>query len=143
MTSAIRGEVNIVGGGIAGLLAAVELARAGVGVRLFESAADLGGRARTREIEGFRLNQGPHALYRLGALKRELDRLGVAYSGGRALGGTRQAIREGRLHDLPMSAASLAMTSLFRIRDKLAFGGVFKAIIDGATGEGSFSTWLD
>ncbi len=143
MTSAIRGNVSIVGGGIAGLIAAVELARSGMKVRLFESAADLGGRARTRDVDGFLLNQGPHALYRLGALKRELDRLAISYSGGRALGGTRQAIREGKLHDLPISAASLAMTSLFRIRDKLAFGGVFKAITDGATGEGSFSHWLD
>ena len=143
MTSAVSGSVNIVGGGIAGLIAATELARSGVKARLFESAADLGGRARTRDVDGFRLNQGPHALYRLGALKRELDRFGISYSGGRALGGTRQAIRDGQLHDLPMSASALAMTSLFRIRDKLAFGGVFKAITDGATGEGSFSDWLD
>lgn len=143
MTSAIPENVNIVGGGIAGLIAATELARSGVKVRLFESAADLGGRARTRDVDGFLLNQGPHALYRLGALKRELDRLGVSHSGGRALGGTRQAIRGGRLHDLPMSAASLALTSLFRIRDKVAFGGIFKAITDGATGEGSFSHWLN
>ncbi|RYY96798.1 MAG: FAD-binding protein, partial [Alphaproteobacteria bacterium] len=36
-------KVNIVGGGIAGLIAAVELARSSVDVRLFEAAADLGG----------------------------------------------------------------------------------------------------
>lgn len=136
-------SVNIVGGGLAGLLATVELARAGARVRLFESAGVLGGRARTRELDGFRLNQGPHALYQAGALKRELDRLGVRYSGGRALGGTRQGIWQGRLHDLPTSAASLARTSLYRIRDKLAFGGVWKAITDGATGAGSFASWLD
>ncbi len=143
MTVAAQGRVNIVGGGIAGLIAAVELARSGVGARLFESAGDPGGRARTRNLDGFLLNQGPHALYRAGALRRELDRLGIAYSGARALGGTRQGIWQGRLHDLPMSAGSLAMTSLFRIRDKVAFGRTFKAITDGARGEGSFSHWLE
>ena len=137
------GSVNIVGGGIAGLIAAVELGRAGANVRLFEAAADLGGRARTRHVDGFSLNQGPHALYRAGAFKRELDRLGIPYSGQRALSGTRQAIWQGRLHDLPTSAGTLAMTSLFRIRDKLAFARVFKAINDGATGEGAFAHWLD
>lgn len=136
-------KVNVVGGGIAGLIAAVELARSGVQVRLFEAAADLGGRARTRHADGFSLNQGPHALYRNGAFKRELDRLGIPYSGQRALSGTRQAIWQERLHDLPVSAGTLAMTSLFRIREKLAFARVFKAIDDGATGEGSFADWLD
>ncbi len=141
--AAVGGSVNIVGGGLAGLIAAVELARAGVKVRLFEAAGDLGGRARTKQADGFFLNQGPHALYRAGALKRELDRLAIPYSGARALAGTRQAIWQGRLHDLPTSAGSLARTSLFRIRDKLAFGRVFNAVTNGATGEGSFSDWLD
>lgn len=136
-------SVNIVGGGIAGLIAAVELARSGVKVALFESAAELGGRARTRHADGFSLNQGPHALYTGGAFKLELDRLGIAYSGARSLGGTRQAIWQGKLHDLPTSAATLAMTGLFRIRDKLQFARVFQAVSQGASGEGSFTDWLD
>ncbi|RYD96044.1 MAG: FAD-dependent oxidoreductase, partial [Sphingomonadales bacterium] len=112
-------------------------------VRLFEAAADLGGRARTKSVDGFSLNQGPHALYLGGAFKRELDRLGIPYGGSRALGGTRQAIWRGKLHDLPVSAGSLAMTRLFRIREKLAFARVFKAVTEGATGEGSFAHWLE
>src|SRR5690349_4592166 len=94
----LKPEVNIVGGGIAGLLAAVELARGGAKVRLFESAAELGGRARTKETDGFFLNQGPHALYIAGAFKRELDRLGIPYTGRRTEGGERQAIYRGELH---------------------------------------------
>ena len=54
--------VNIVGGGIAGLIAAVRLARAGAQVSVFESAGAMGGRARTRQADGYFLNQGPHAL---------------------------------------------------------------------------------
>lgn len=121
----------------------MELARSGVGVRLFEAAADFGGRARTKNVDGFSLNQGPHALYSGGAFKRELDRLGVPYGGLRTVSGTRQAIWQGRLHELPTSAGTLAMTRLFRIREKLTFARVFQAIGDGATGEGSFADWID
>lgn len=136
-------SVNIVGGGIAGLIAAVDLARSGVKVTLFESAAELGGRARTKRVDGFLFNQGPHALYSGGAFKREVDRLGIAYSGARALGRTRQAIWQGRLNDLPTSAATLAMTRLFGIRDKLKFARVLQAVTQGASGDGSFADWLD
>lgn len=136
-------QVNIVGGGIAGLIAAVELARAGLKVRVFEAGNTFGGRARTRNADGFMLNQGPHALYEKGAFKRTLDRLGIDYSGGRALGGTRQAIFDWRLHDLPVSAGTLMGTTLFGIRDKAQFARVFKAVGDDATGDGSFANWLD
>jgi phytoene dehydrogenase-like protein len=138
-----KSEVNIVGGGIAGLLAAVELARSGAKVTLFESAAELGGRARTKHADGFFLNQGPHALYIAGAFKRELDRLGIAYAGRRTEGGERQAIYRGELHRLPASLATLAMTSLMGVGDKVTFARMQKAVIDGATGKESFGRWLD
>lgn len=137
------GTVTIVGGGIAGLLAAVELARKGVKVSLFEKASEPGGRARTRNVQGFLLNQGPHALYRNGAFKRELDRLGIPYSGGRALAGTRKAILRGKLYELPVSTGALVRTRLFGIRDKISFARLLKEVMGGATGEGSFSDWLD
>lgn len=134
--------VNIVGGGLAGLIAAVELARQGVKVSVFEAAAEPGGRARTRNVSGFLLNQGPHALYVQGALKRELDRLGVAYSGDRALGGSRKAIARGKLHELPTSLGAIATTSLLGVTEKIAYARVFKSVMDGAGGDGSFGDWL-
>src|SRR5688572_7403966 len=103
VSSPIPSSVTVVGGGIAGLIASIELARAGSKVTLFEQAADFGGRARTKEANGFFLNQGPHALYITGAFKRELDRLGVPYTGRRTEGGDRQAIYRGELHRLPAS----------------------------------------
>lgn len=138
-----QGRVNIVGGGIAGLLAAVELGRAGVAVELFETAADFGGRARTKAADGFFLNQGPHALYTGGALKRELDRLGIAYAGGRATARSRKAIWKGKLHLLPVDGTSLMLTGLFGLRDKLVFAKVFKRLTEGEQAEGSFADWLD
>lgn len=136
-------QVNIVGGGIAALLAAVELARGGAQVRVFEAAGALGGRARTRQADGYLLNQGPHALYLGGAFRRELKRLGIPFSGGRALASSRKAIWKGRLYELPFNSKALLQTGLFGIGDKIRYAGLLKAIMKGVTAEGSFAHWLD
>jgi phytoene dehydrogenase-like protein len=143
VSNAVKGKVNIVGGGIAGLIAAVELGRAGVAVELFEAAADPGGRARTRAADGYFLNQGPHALYNGGALKRELDRLGISYVGGRAMARSRRAIWTGKLHLLPVDGKSLMLSGLFGLRDKAVFARVFQRLVKGENAEGSFADWLD
>lgn len=54
--------VSIVGGGLAGLMAAVECAERGASVRLFEARSELGGRATTTSGP-FAANYGPHAFY--------------------------------------------------------------------------------
>lgn len=75
-------RVAVVGGGIAGLIAAASLARRGLQPTLFEAAPELGGRAQTRVVDGFCFNQGPHALYLAGALNTELTNLGLSAKGG-------------------------------------------------------------
>ncbi|WP_432122991.1 NAD(P)-binding protein [Streptomyces sp. S1] len=55
-------KLTIVGGGFAGLTAAVTAAEAGTAVTLYEAHRDLGGRARTADGP-YRTNDGPHALY--------------------------------------------------------------------------------
>ena len=70
--------VAIIGGGWAGLAAAVTLAEQGVPVTLFESAAQFGGRARRVVINGIPLDNGQHIL--LGAYRetlRLLDQVGI------------------------------------------------------------------
>jgi len=57
-----RTKVAVVGGGWAGLTAAVELLTAGLDVTVFEAARQLGGRARGVEINGLRLDNGQHIL---------------------------------------------------------------------------------
>ncbi len=136
-------SVNIVGGGIAGLISAAHLARAGVRVRLFESASALGGRARTREVNGYFLNQGPHAVYLGGAFHHALTRLGAPFSGRRTQAPNPQGLWRGRLHALPQGAASLLTTSLFNAGEKLTYMRVVKGIADGATGSGTFADWMD
>lgn len=136
-------SVSIVGGGIAGLIAAAHLAKAGARVNLFESASALGGRARTREVNGYFLNQGPHAVYLGGAFHRELTRLGVPVSGKRTQAPNPQGLWRGRLHSLPQGAASLLTTSLFNAGEKLTYMRVVKSIIDGVTGAGTFTEWMN
>lgn len=76
-----RSEIAIVGGGVAGLVAAMHIGAAGGKAVLFEASPRLGGRAQTRVVEGFCLNQGPHALYIAGAFHAALREFGVIFEG--------------------------------------------------------------
>ena len=73
-------RVAVVGGGLAGISAALELADAGVGVTLFEARSRLGGATFSVERDGRWLDNGQHIVLRcctqyLGLL----ERLGVAH----------------------------------------------------------------
>ena len=63
-------RVAVIGGGWAGLACAVELARAEIPVEVFESARELGGRARVVEKNGWRVDNGQHIL--IGAYEQTL-----------------------------------------------------------------------
>lgn len=56
-------DVLVVGGGLAGLTAARVLARAGQRVRVLEAAPEVGGRVRSRALEGFTLDAGYQVLF--------------------------------------------------------------------------------
>ncbi|GHB14271.1 hypothetical protein GCM10010306_001560 [Streptomyces umbrinus] len=58
-------RITVVGGGFAGLTAAITAAEAGAKVTVYEAHHTLGGRARTTEGP-YRTNEGPHALYKGG-----------------------------------------------------------------------------
>ncbi|MYT32701.1 MULTISPECIES: FAD-dependent oxidoreductase [unclassified Streptomyces] len=60
-----RRPLTVVGGGFAGLTAAISAAEAGTAVTLYEAHRTLGGRARTAEGP-YLTNEGPHALYNRG-----------------------------------------------------------------------------
>jgi phytoene dehydrogenase-like protein len=70
-------EVMVIGGGLAGMAAAIECAERGVPVELHEAARKLGGRARSLERDGFITNRGPHALYLKGPGHRWLQNRGL------------------------------------------------------------------
>lgn len=56
-------RVAIIGGGPAGLTAALSLARGGVDVELFEASAQIGGLSQTIELWGQRVDIGPHRFF--------------------------------------------------------------------------------
>jgi phytoene dehydrogenase-like protein len=61
------GQVTVVGGGLAGLTAAISCAEAGADVRLLEAHEALGGRARSMGGP-YQANFGPHVIYKDGPL---------------------------------------------------------------------------
>jgi phytoene dehydrogenase-like protein len=67
----------VIGGGPAGLVAAIRLAEGGIETTVLEAAPHFGGRAAAESRRGFVLNQGPHALYVGGPAMRELRALGI------------------------------------------------------------------
>lgn len=78
MSGEARRSVAVVGGGYAGLAAAVELSAGGIPVTVYEAARELGGRARMVERHGMRLDNGQHIM--IGAYRSTLDlirRVGV------------------------------------------------------------------
>jgi phytoene dehydrogenase-like protein len=60
-------EITVIGGGVAGLTAAICCAEQGATVRLLEAHDTLGGRARS-EDGPYKANLGPHAVYKGGTL---------------------------------------------------------------------------
>jgi predicted NAD/FAD-binding protein len=64
-------NVAVIGGGYAGMAAAVALAKRGIPVTVFESARQLGGRARVVVHQNTQLDNGQHLL--LGCYKETLD----------------------------------------------------------------------
>ncbi|MDR3395000.1 MAG: hydroxysqualene dehydroxylase HpnE [Parasulfuritortus sp.] len=81
MADRLNSEIAIIGGGWAGLAAAVTLADAGKHVHLFESAKQLGGRSRSVNWDGLTIDNGQHLMagaYRQTfALMDRLDTLGL------------------------------------------------------------------
>jgi phytoene dehydrogenase-like protein len=96
-------DVIIIGGGLAGLTASALLARSGKKVTLFErSSKEIGGRARTTEVDGFYFNQGPHALFLTDSTDSILKEIGITFTGGIAGGkGKSYLISSGKKREVP------------------------------------------
>ncbi|MGW4362012.1 NAD(P)-binding protein [Streptomyces californicus] len=69
-------HIHVIGGGLAGLTAAITAAESGARTTLYEGHRTIGGRARTADGP-YRVNEGPHALYRLGPHAAWLARRGL------------------------------------------------------------------
>lgn len=111
-------DLQIIGAGLAGLIAANKAADAGLSVRLIERRTNPGGRADSADHHGYTLNVGPHALYLQGELRRVLIDLGLEPAGSAPdLVGATGSIQSadggrGRTGLLPIGPASLLRTEL-------------------------------
>ena len=145
MTSTSQAPVVVIGGGLSGLIASTRLAAAGVPVVLLEKASSPGGRAASRHKQGFVFNLGPHGLYRLGHLQKELKDLGVEVRGGvpGATGGF--VVLNGRRETLPAGLATLLTTGALGFQGKFEWARFLSqlAAIDAAAIQGeTLASWL-
>ncbi len=124
--------VVVVGGGITGLVAAYELARAGVPTTLVEEADRLGGKIQTARIDGFLIESGPDSFirYRPDAMAL-VQELGLEHallppSEPRTVHvrahGRLVRLPEGMGFGLPSRLGPLLATEMFSWREKLRMG---------------------
>ncbi|MEV6814235.1 NAD(P)-binding protein [Micromonospora sp. NPDC051296] len=105
-------NITVIGGGLAGLTAAIACAESGSAVTLYEAHRTLGGRARSTAAP-YVANDGPHALYSDGEPFRWLDRRGLVRPFTRL---TLRALARGRfrhgdrLHGLPPAGLRRMLT---------------------------------
>jgi phytoene dehydrogenase-like protein len=123
----VQTDVVVVGGGMAGLTAACYLARAGADVTLFERAPNLGGRAASRDFEGFRFNRGIHALYTGGATSQVLQELGITYGHGSPE--EICMLQGGELYPFPTTPSQLVHRGWLDAGDKLALARLFADLV--------------
>ena len=116
-----RAETIVIGGGLSGLVASIEVAQAGKKVVLLEKSAHAGGRGISVRKNGALLNLGGHALYRGGAAFATLRRLGIRLEG--SVPGTAGAvIWKNGLSPLPADPLRLITSKLFRFSGKIELG---------------------
>ncbi len=120
-------DVVVVGAGLAGLTAATSAATSGCRVVVIDGRSP-GGRARTDDRQGFRFNQGPHALYKAGPGASVLRRLGLTPTGGRPALEAATACRDGKLWPLPFTASGLLTTRLLNGRAKAQVARFFASV---------------
>src|SRR5258706_7133375 len=137
----------VVGGGIAGLTAAIALAQKGCNVTVYEQSRHFGGRAATQHQDGFSLNLGPHALYRNGTFYKVLREWQIPFSGKTPrLGKDAYVIANGRKYLFPTDGTKLFLTSALSVAEKFAAARVLQLLTarQNAAVEGvNFSQWLD
>ena len=108
--------VAILGSGIAGLTAALELAERNIDFELFEPSEHIGGKIRSERLDGFLIERGPHTfLSSTPLLERIIDQCNLkshrVFASDEA--STRFVVKNNRLLALPNSPLALIKSNYF------------------------------
>lgn len=126
-------DTVIVGAGLAGLTAARILSRAGRRVRVLEASGMLGGRVRSRVVDGFTLDAGYQVLFpSYPAVKRNLDLDALDLVPILPSAAVRRGKREDVLGDPrrdPAALPSTLTTGVLNLADKLRVGKLALALL--------------
>ena len=125
-----RADVLVVGGGLAGLSAALELQRLGRRVRVIEQGPTLGGKANSTDTRVGTFPTGPTSFNgRYPAFWRLFDLLGITEEATklRPVSSSRFIVREGRLNALRPSPFSVLSTGALSLGDKWSLAKEFLA----------------
>lgn len=135
-------DVVVIGGGLGGLACALATAKRGLRVSLLEASGRLGGRGASELVDGFSLNQGPHALFEPSRVM--LASLGVRPA-ARVAAPDGLCIDDGeRLHAMPGGVSTFFGTSYLDGRDRLSLGGLLPVLLAARSSEScTFADWLD
>lgn len=115
------GAIVIVGGGVAGLVAANFAAGTGHKVLLLEKGQEVGGRAGTTVRDGVSFNMGPHALYCHGALFRALHELQIPFQGAPPSPGRSLFLTEQSAYRFPQTLWQVLVSRLLNFRERRLF----------------------
>ena len=138
-------DVVIIGGGLAGYVAANYLVKAGLSILLLERGNKIGGRARTDTMKQQYFNLGPHALYKKGKAKPILEELGVNLRGkSPKAGGT--IIENNIEYAAPFSPFGLLTTNLLNWKERIEWGKVLIKVMTAKKeklGQQTFKQWVE
>ncbi|SET84658.1 Phytoene dehydrogenase-related protein [Oceanobacillus limi] len=139
-----RWDVVIVGGGLAGLVAANYLGKTNYNILLLEQSTHLGGRAKTNTIQKHYFNMGPHAFYKRGVAKSILHELDVQLIGGSPKPGGLLYYQD-QSYQAPFSLTKIISSRLLNWRERMEWFRIIVKLLTvkiDSIGDISFEEWV-
>jgi phytoene dehydrogenase-like protein len=138
-------DIVIVGGGLAGFVAANYLAKNDLSILIVEKGKNVGGRARTNKINHQYLNLGPHAFYKKGKAKSILEELDIKLNGkSPKLGGV--LVENNMEYAAPFTPLGIFSTNLLNWKERIEWITIMMKVnrIDTEKlAEQTFEQWVE